>query len=186
MKAMHFFLFLFCAFSRAQWSIFQFQSSRAPFSCCNGYPASMVGTTSGNLALFAGGLTSPAVGNVYNAYLEVDVYDTTTNFWSQSTLSVARSGMAAITVGNLTLFGGGFDDVTLSKVVDIFDYVNTSNFVPSTTIPRAFPYIQPLTTPTSYYKTEVTSVGSKVLIIHLLLMIVDCCFIYYYNTIYIF
>jgi hypothetical protein len=39
----------------------------------------------------------------------VDVYDGNTRAWSTAELSVARSNLAAASVGNVALFAGGFN-----------------------------------------------------------------------------
>ena len=37
----------------------------------------------------------------------MDIYDSTTHTWSTSSLSEAREELAATSVGNIVLFGGG-------------------------------------------------------------------------------
>ncbi len=39
----------------------------------------------------------------------VDVYNSITGAWSTAQLSVARSGLAAASVGNVALFAGGWN-----------------------------------------------------------------------------
>ncbi len=52
----------------------------------------------------------------------VDIYDSTTEKWSAATLSQARSGLAAASVGSLVFFTGGSNGTSsYSSVVDIYD-----------------------------------------------------------------
>jgi hypothetical protein len=44
--------------------------------------------------------------------------------WSTATLSQPRCCLAATSVGNLVLFGGGFNSNGTSNVVDVFDVTN--------------------------------------------------------------
>jgi hypothetical protein len=61
------------------------------------------------------------------AFDQVDIYNTLSRSWSTATLSQPRYSLAATSVGNLVLFGGGRNDGKLgtSNVVDVFDV--TSN-----------------------------------------------------------
>ena len=74
-------------------------------------------TTVGNRAIFAGGYIDSTEG-----YSDVvDIYDAEApdgSRWSTHTLSEARCYIAATTVGNKAVFGGGSND---SAVVDIYD-----------------------------------------------------------------
>ena len=54
-------------------------------------------------------------------YHQVDIYNSASNTWSTSSLSQARCGLAAATVENLALFGGGWNGKSYSDVVDIYD-----------------------------------------------------------------
>ena len=51
----------------------------------------------------------------------MEVYNTSTDLWSTASLSQARYGLAAASVGNKVLFGGGSEGNVYSKVVDIYD-----------------------------------------------------------------
>jgi len=64
---------------------------------------SMVATSYGDCALFAGGYNAP---NIY--FSLVDIFDGDAGTWSTESLPVGRSSLAATTVGNQALFGGGF------------------------------------------------------------------------------
>ncbi len=55
----------------------------------------------GTKAIFAGGYSSSGYSNV------VDIYDASTGQWSTATLSQARDGLAATTVGTEAIFAGG-------------------------------------------------------------------------------
>src|SRR5206468_3798820 len=74
-------------------------------------------TTVGNLAMFAGG----SVGNSSTA--NVDIYNDSTGQWSTASLSQARMGLAATSLGHLAFFAGGQTAPTgpYSDVVDIYD-----------------------------------------------------------------
>ncbi|ELR18030.1 kelch repeat-containing protein [Acanthamoeba castellanii str. Neff] len=62
-----------------------------------------------DLALFAGGYTTDVNGNVERVD-RVDIYNASSNQWSVAHLSQARSQMAAMTVGDVAIFGGGYND----------------------------------------------------------------------------
>ena len=52
----------------------------------------------------------------------VDLFDSSTGMWSTAQLSVARSYLAATSVGNIAIFAGGFPAGGFaSDVVDLFD-----------------------------------------------------------------
>ena len=82
---------------------------------------SLVATTVGNKAIFAGGYVS---GNTYSNV--VDIYDSSTNTWSTATLSQARRLLSATTVGTKAIFAGGGVATFpyTSNVVDIYDASN--------------------------------------------------------------
>ena len=93
------------------------------------------GTTVGTYFMFAGGANGGAAGAP--AVSRVDIYDTTTNAWSTSSLSSPRCYVSPVTVGNLALFAGGssaaFANSPISQVVDIFDF--TTKTWSTTTMP---------------------------------------------------
>ena len=72
----------------------------------------LVATTLGNYALFGGGerRSSDCDSGVYAT---VDVYNSSLTKSAVTNLSVARSNLAATTVGNYALFGGGNDYATV-------------------------------------------------------------------------
>jgi hypothetical protein len=79
----------------------------------------------GNKILFAGGLPVPS-GPGPNFSATVDIYDITTNSWSDASLSQARTGMAVATMGSKVFFAGGngilpTGRVGLTSRVDIYD-----------------------------------------------------------------
>jgi hypothetical protein len=96
--------------------------------------ADLVATSVGNFVMFGGGVNSSYC--FINLCLDspssvVDIYNVKNNTWATATLSQARAGFAATSVGNLVLFGGGvngsiicFDSLcfgSTSKVVDIYN-----------------------------------------------------------------
>ena len=79
----------------------------------------LAATTIGDYALFGGGYYySSGVG--YYRYATVDAYNTSLTRTTPTELSQARSGLAATTVGNYALFGGGVSS-SYSAVVDAYD-----------------------------------------------------------------
>ena len=83
---------------------------------------SLGATTVGTKSIFAGGGGSGGVSNV------VDIYDSALGLpsnpaaWSTASLSVARSQIAAVTVGDLAIFAGGFILGGVPQdAVDIYD-----------------------------------------------------------------
>jgi len=105
------------------------------FGCCSGsifIPTlsqacfSMVATTVGELAMFAGGRTETENSNV------IDIYNLTSNSWITSTLS-QYSASVATTVGELAMFAGGYNSYNGNpNVVDIYNL--TSNSWSTTTL----------------------------------------------------
>ena len=78
-------------------------------------------TTVGNYALFGGGYTnSQSNGSYYQAI--IDTYNTSLTRSTSAALSLGRYNIAATTVGNYALFGGG----TNGEISDIVDIYNTS------------------------------------------------------------
>jgi hypothetical protein len=80
--------------------------------------------------LFGGGASGTDTDiNIINT---VDIYNATSGIWTTASLSVARAGVAAVSVKDLVLFGGGFSNLTYyyssdtltvepSNAVDIFN-----------------------------------------------------------------
>ncbi len=72
------------------------------------------------MAIFGGGL------NVSDFSDQVDIYNAISNTWSNTTLSQARAYLAATSVGDLALFGGGYNESSpAADQVDIYN--STSN-----------------------------------------------------------
>lgn len=75
-------------------------------------PRSMLAASSaaGRFALFAGGELAEHEGNTSKADVTdvVDVYDARSGGWSTAALSVPRKKLAATSVGDLAIFGGGY------------------------------------------------------------------------------
>ena len=102
--------------------------------------SSLAATTVDNKAIFAGGVWSSSCwATVFSDV--VDMYDASTNTWSIATLSQARAGIAATTVGSKVLFAGGsysyapYQSAFSSNVVDIYDA--TTDTWSTTTLPVA-------------------------------------------------
>lgn len=92
----------------------------------------MTGIAVGTKVVLAGGHSDSLQG-----YSDVaDVYDAATDSWSSGQrLGEARAGMAAVAVGNVALFAGGYTDAGPSDSVDIYDAAAGAWSV--TTLPRA-------------------------------------------------
>ena len=88
----------------------------------------LAATTVGNYALFGGGYDySYSSGNI--RYSTVDAYDTNLIRTTPNELRQARYDLAATTVGDYALFGGGDDDTfpLFSSVVDAYSPVSSYN-----------------------------------------------------------
>jgi hypothetical protein len=59
--------------------------------------------------------------------------------WSTATLSQPRRSLAATSVGNFVLFGGGYNSNGFSNVVNVFDV--TSNTWTTATLSQAHSYL---------------------------------------------
>ena len=86
----------------------------------------LAATSVGNYALFGGGY-----GTVPDEYMEftldtVDVYNTSLTRTIPTPLSVGRDGLAATSVGNYALFGGGYCDYDSDLVKSTVDAYDTS------------------------------------------------------------
>jgi hypothetical protein len=94
----------------------------------------MSATVVGDMALFAGGQTSPTTTSN-----RVDIYHFTTGTWSTASLSEARAYTAAVTVANKAIFAGGVSaGDTQSDVVDIYDYDTNEWSTTRLSAPRSF------------------------------------------------
>ncbi len=56
-----------------------------------------------------------ATAGYYITFNVVDVYNGATGAWSTAQLSVARTGLAAASVGNVALFAGGSNSALLCR-----------------------------------------------------------------------
>ena len=81
----------------------------------------MAGTQLGDLALFGGGAYTSYLNTVY-------IFDSSTDTWSQTTLSTGRMYAAATTVGNTAIFAGGYQG-SATNAVDIYQNPEPSTFV---------------------------------------------------------
>ena len=87
----------------------------------------------GNKIFFAGGRAETSL-DTFEYYSTVDIYDAATNTWSVTSLTEARSVIAAATVGNRVFFAGGSINHTINSYeglgtskVDIYD-LNTQTW----------------------------------------------------------
>jgi hypothetical protein len=79
-------------------------------------------TTVGDLAIFAGGIAEdPQTQAGYDPTDAVDIYNAATGQWTNAHLSLARTGLAATSVGDLAFFGGGDTAAGFTDVVDIYN-----------------------------------------------------------------
>ena len=84
--------------------------------------ATAIATAGGGYALFAGGRSSGS----FAGYLTVDAYDTSLTRTMPAGLSQARSFLAAATVGNYALFGGGRNGPRSTDILATVDAYDTS------------------------------------------------------------
>jgi hypothetical protein len=94
----------------------------------------------GNKVIFAGGTyftRNPNIGNpVGNASDVVDIYDVSTDTWSVAKLSVARTEISAVVIGNNVYFAGG-SGYGNAQSLDIVDVYNSgTNTWTSSTLPN--------------------------------------------------
>jgi len=109
-------------------------------------------TNVGNKALFAGGLalTTAINGDTCSCPSDaVDIFDNSTNSWSNATLSVARLYLSATSVGTKAFFAGGDTNSGPYNVVDIFDSSTNSWSTATLSVAR--------------YYLSATNVGTKAL-----------------------
>ena len=98
--------------STNSWSVIQLSEPRSGLAVAS----------HGNKVFFAGGFKSLGFQNIVVSN-KVDIYDISSNSWSTTTLSEARTGMAATTVGHKVMFAGGnyFGWWPVSNRIDIYD-----------------------------------------------------------------
>ncbi|MEL6639170.1 MAG: kelch repeat-containing protein [Bacteroidota bacterium] len=78
----------------------------------------MAAVSMGDKVLFAGGFD----GYLADRLNTVDIYDRTTDQWTQDSLSQDRSGVAAVVLDNKAYFAGGVkDDYDVSDRIDVYD-----------------------------------------------------------------
>lgn len=89
----------------------------------NMYSPYLAGTSLGNYAVFGGGQGIPAgsSSNIIELLAYVNYYNKSLTRSLAENLSVARSRLAAATVGNCAFFGGGWLGSSSSNVVDVYD-----------------------------------------------------------------
>eukprot|EP01084_Bolivina_argentea_P276614 472012_1 len=87
----------------------------------------MAFTSWNNLIIFAGGSINGSGSGVSS---RVDIYNTATAKWSLKYLSESRDFLAAASVGNITMFAGGENEINHTKgasdVVDIWNHTDDS------------------------------------------------------------
>jgi hypothetical protein len=94
----------------AQWSTDVFPIARGDFATA----------ASAERAYFAGGVifTSPGAGVLMSA---LDIYDAPSRTWSSTSLSIARTGLAATALGDEVLFAGGWIPGGVEDHVDVWN-----------------------------------------------------------------
>ena len=92
----------------------------------------------GNFILFAGG-SYHGSNNITTYYNTVDLYNTSTQTWSTSKLSVARNNLAGAATGNKILFAGGQTQSGMDSTVDIYDIGNGGWTTSHLSEPREIP-----------------------------------------------
>lgn len=93
-------------------------------------------TTVGNYALFAGGSCSSEEGSSVDRSSKVEVYDRSLTHTNATELSQKRSSIAATTIGNYAIFGGGYVSGVYSDVVEAYNNSLTHTILPSFSIAR--------------------------------------------------
>jgi len=92
----------------------------ASLSVPRAYPAA---ASVGDVALFGGGWNGTDASTAVAHFAAVDIFDVTSGTWTTATLSVARWALAATSVGDVALFGGGGQNVygAASAAVDLYN-----------------------------------------------------------------
>ncbi|MEE8469112.1 MAG: hypothetical protein V3T22_11695, partial [Planctomycetota bacterium] len=89
----------------------------------------LAATTVGDKAIFAGGTDDIFAGPNGLYYDRVDIYDASSDTWSQDTLSVGRAYLTAATLRGRVMVAGGWRTPNESlSVIDIFDYTVGSSY----------------------------------------------------------
>jgi hypothetical protein len=79
-----------------------------------------MGVSKGDTAIFAGGIIG--VDPFFTGTDVVDIYDAANDIWTTATLSEPRAGFAAVVVGDLAMFAGGYDGQNVTKRIDIYNF----------------------------------------------------------------
>jgi hypothetical protein len=114
----------------------------------------------GKYAIFAGGFDD---STGYSD--QVDIFDSISNQWTTANLTVARCQLAATTVGNQALFGGGQAGAFLNQV-DIFTLLQTTTgtvLTSTTTGTTTTPSITGAQTPTGTQSVTATTTGIRII-----------------------
>jgi hypothetical protein len=82
------------------------------------------------LSFFGGGYDGNQQSNV------VDIFNSTSQTWSTSTLSQARYYLASSSIGEFVAFGGGWNGSTFSSVVDMLTVTSNTSFIMTLTQAR--------------------------------------------------
>jgi hypothetical protein len=80
----------------------------------------LAATSLGNLAFFGGGHFTKG-SNENQPSNVVDIFNSTSQTWSTSTLSQARDQLASSSIGEIVAFGGGWNGSSASSVVDVLN-----------------------------------------------------------------
>ncbi|HMK03568.1 MAG TPA: kelch repeat-containing protein [Ferruginibacter sp.] len=107
----------------------------------------MAVAAAGNKILYAGGITNTGIVSS-----RVDIYDISTNTWSNASLSVGRYYIGSVTVGDKIFFAGGetgFMSTGVVSTIDIYDASTNTWSVANLSIPG--------------HSVAVAAVGDKVL-----------------------
>jgi hypothetical protein len=92
----------------------------------------------GSKLFFVGGKIGLGPPTSANVTSRIDIYNTVSNSWSITELSIARYGIGIVASGNKVFFAGGqLGDGSLSTRVDIFDLVSNTWTIAELSVPRA-------------------------------------------------
>ncbi len=96
------------------WSTAPLSGRPGEGNCCQGVVGGIAATVIGNTIYFAGGLGD------WEVHRAIDIYNTSTNTWSTSSLSESKGYAAGIAVGNINYWAGGYTyPYDLSSQVEI-------------------------------------------------------------------
>jgi hypothetical protein len=91
----------------------------------------LAATSLGNLAFFGGGDDGNLTDIGKTIFNIVDIFNSTSQTWSTTTLSQARTLLASSSIGEIVAFGGGRDGSTESSVVDMLNVTSNIWFTAS-------------------------------------------------------